>query len=86
MRCLPKSFEHRRQRRLRGARAFRMTAHAVDHHQQHRVLRGRDSDPVLIFLAVADEAHVRGLDLQCLLLGSDKLRPPIMADFSDRPL
>ncbi len=47
-----------------GARAFRMTAHAVDHHQQHRLVGGRHRDPVLIFFAVADQAHVRGFDLQ----------------------
>ena len=64
MRRLPERFEQRRQRGFRGTRAFRMTAHAVDHDQQHRVLGGRHRDPVLIFFAVADEAHVRGLDLQ----------------------
>jgi hypothetical protein len=46
-----------------------MAAHAVDHDQQNRVIGGRHRHPVLIFFAVADEAHVRGLDLQCLLPG-----------------
>ena len=41
-----------------------MTAHAVDHHQQHGLFCGRHRDPVLIFFAVPDEAHVRGFDLQ----------------------
>ena len=36
--------------------------------QQHRLFRGRNRDAVLIFFAVPDEAHVRGFDLQWLLL------------------
>ena len=64
MRRLPERLEQRRERGLGGARAFGMAAHAVDHHQEHGLLGGRDGDPVLIFFAVADEAHVRGLDLQ----------------------
>ena len=64
MRRLPERLEQRGQRSLGGARAFRMSAHAVDHHQQHGVVGGRHRDPVLIFLAVTDEADVRGLDLQ----------------------
>ena len=45
-----------------------MAAHAVDHHQEHGLFRGRNRDSVLILFAVPDEAHVRGFDLQCLLL------------------
>ena len=52
------------ERGLGGARAFRVAAHAVDHHQEHGVVGGRDRDSVLIFFAVADEADIRGLDLQ----------------------
>ena len=49
---------------FRGARPFGVTAHAVDHRHQHRIIRGRHRDPVLIFLAMADQAHIRDLDLQ----------------------
>ena len=68
MRSLPERLEHGRQRSFRRARTIRMAAHAVDHHQEHGLFCGRDRDSVLIFLAVPDEAHVRGFDLQCLLL------------------
>jgi hypothetical protein len=61
---LPESFQQRRQSSFRGARAFRVAAHAVDHDQQHRVIGGGYCNSVLIFLAVADEADIRGLDLQ----------------------
>ena len=67
MRRLPERFQQCRQRRFGGARAFRMAAHAVDHDQQHRMIGGRHGDPVLILFAVADEADIRGLDLQCAL-------------------
>jgi hypothetical protein len=46
-----------------------MAAHAVDHNQQHGVIRRRYGNSILIFFAVADEADIRGLDLQCLLPG-----------------
>ena len=68
MRRLPKCFDQGRERGFGGARAFRMTAHAVDHDQQHCLVRGRHGNPVLIFFAVPDQAHVRGFDLQCPLL------------------
>jgi hypothetical protein len=61
---LPKRFEQSGQRGLSRARAFRMTAHPVDHDQQHRLLRGRHCDSILIFIAMADEADIGGLDLQ----------------------
>jgi hypothetical protein len=32
--------------------------------QQHRLLGRRHRDSVLILFAVADQAHIRGLDLQ----------------------
>jgi hypothetical protein len=41
-----------------------MTAHAVDHREQNGLLRRCHRDSILIFLAMADEAHIRGLDLQ----------------------
>jgi hypothetical protein len=41
-----------------------MTAHPIDDDQQDGVLGSRHRDPVLIFVAMADQAHVRGLDLQ----------------------
>ncbi len=68
MRRLPEGLEQRRKRSFGRARAFRMAAHAVDHDQQHRVIGGRDRDSVLILFAVSDEADIRGLDLQRLLL------------------
>ena len=68
MRRLPERFEQRGQRGFGGARAFRMAAHAVDHDQQHRMIGGGHGDSVLIFFAVADEADIRGFDLQPRLL------------------
>jgi hypothetical protein len=41
-----------------------MTAHAVNHREQNGVLSRRHRDSILILLAMADEAHIRGLDLQ----------------------
>jgi hypothetical protein len=64
VRRLPEQFQQRRKRRLRGSRTFRMTAHPIDDDQQDGVLGRRNRDPVLIFVAMADQAHVRGLDLQ----------------------
>jgi len=51
-----------------GACTIRMAAHTVDYHQKHGLFRGRNRDSVLVFFAVPDEAHIRGFDLQCLLL------------------
>jgi hypothetical protein len=61
---LPERLEQRRTRRFSGARAFRVAAHAVDHHQEYRVIGRCHRDAVLIFFAVADEADIRCLDLQ----------------------
>ena len=69
MRRLPERLEQGRQCRFSGARSLGMAAHAVDDHQQHGVLRRRHGNPILIFFAMADEADIRGLDLQCLLPG-----------------
>jgi hypothetical protein len=41
-----------------------MAAHSIDDHQKHGILRGRHRDSILIFFAMADEAHIRDLDLQ----------------------
>jgi hypothetical protein len=41
-----------------------MAPHTVDHHQQHGLVGGRNRDPILIFFAVPDKAHIRGFDLQ----------------------
>jgi hypothetical protein len=41
-----------------------MAAHPIDNHEKHGLIRGRYRYPILIFLAMADQAHVRGLDLQ----------------------
>ena len=35
-----------------------------EYRKQHRVFIDRDGNPVLILLAVADEAEIRGFDLQ----------------------
>ncbi len=64
MRRLPKSLQQGRQCRFGGARAFRMPSHPVDDHQQHGLFGGGDRDSILIFVAMADQADVRGLDLQ----------------------
>ena len=64
MRRLPERLEQRRERGLGGARTLGVPAHAVDHHQEHRLLGGRHRHSVLILLAMADEADIRGLDLQ----------------------
>ena len=69
MRSLPERLEQGGERGFGRTRAIRMAAHAVDHDQQHGIFGGCHRDPVLIFFAVADEAHIRGLDLQCPLLG-----------------
>jgi hypothetical protein len=68
MRRLPKRFEQRRQRRFRGARTFGVAAHAVDDGEQHRMFVGRNPDAILIFFAVTNQAHIRGFELQLLLL------------------
>ena len=41
-----------------------MAAHAVDHDEQHRLIGGRHCNTILIFFAVADEADIRGFDVQ----------------------
>ncbi len=64
MRRLPKCLEQRCERRLGGTRPFRMAAHPIDHHQEYRLLRGRYRYAILVFLAMTDQAHIRGLDLQ----------------------
>jgi len=64
MRRLPERFEQRRKRRLGGTRSLGVAAHPIDDHEKHGLVRGRNRYPVLIFLAMADQAHVRGLDLQ----------------------
>jgi hypothetical protein len=46
-----------------------MAAHTVDDDQQYCVIRSRYGNSILIFFTVADEADIRGLDLQCLLPG-----------------
>ena len=69
MRRLPEGLEQRCQRGLGGARTFRVAAHSIEDDQQHGMLGGRHRDSVLILFAVSDEADIRGLDLQRLLLG-----------------
>ena len=64
MRRLPEGFQQRGQRGLRGARTFGMATHAIDGHQEHGLLRISHRNAVLVFLAMADEADIRGFDLQ----------------------
>jgi hypothetical protein len=64
MRRLPKGLQQRGERGFRCARTLGMTAHAVDDDQQCRLLGCRHGDPVLVLFAVADQAHIRGFDLQ----------------------
>src|SRR5271165_5749453 len=68
MRCLPKRLEQRCESRFSGTRTLGVATHAVDDREQHRIVVARNRDAVLIFFAVPDEAHVRGFDLQLLLL------------------
>jgi hypothetical protein len=75
MRCLPKCLEQSRERSFGGTRTLGMAAHPVDHGKQYRLLVSCDGDPILIFLAVTDEAHIRGFDLQWRLLKRLMLRP-----------
>ena len=62
---------------LRGAGPVRVSAHAVDHHQQGGVLSDRGGNAVLVFLTPAQQADVRVLDPQgnslCLLESADAL-------------
>ena len=64
MRRLPECLEQGRERGLGGTRSLGMPAHAVDHREKYGLLGGRHRHPVLILLAMADQAHIRGLDLQ----------------------
>ena len=64
MRRLPECLDQGRERSLRGARALGVTAHAVDYREQHGLLTRRHRDAILILLAMADQAHIGGLDLQ----------------------
>jgi hypothetical protein len=40
-----------------------MAAHAVDGHQEHRMLARSDGDAILVFFSVPDDAQVGVLDL-----------------------
>jgi hypothetical protein len=44
-----------------------MAAHAVNDREQHRAFGVGDGDPVLVLVAMADEAEVGVLDLQASL-------------------
>jgi hypothetical protein len=59
---LAEQFEHHLAAGLRGARAPGMTAHAVHDHEQRRALGGRDGGPVLVVLAIADQADLGEFD------------------------
>ena len=61
---LPEARGQRGARGLGGAGAVGVAAHAVDRDHERRVLADGDGDAVLVVLAVADEAEVRGFDLQ----------------------
>jgi hypothetical protein len=64
MRNLPKSLQQSGERGLGGASSLGVPAHAVDHREKYRLVGGGHRHPVLILLAVPDQAHVRDLDLQ----------------------
>ena len=51
-------------RDLRGLRPVSVAAHAVDHHQQHRLGPVDDQHAILIFLAAANEAQFCAFKLQ----------------------
>ncbi len=61
---LPECLNERGERGLGGTSAFGMTTHAVDDGEQHGLLGSSHRNPVLILFAMADQAHIRGLDLQ----------------------
>jgi hypothetical protein len=64
MRHLPECLQERGERGLGGARAFGVPPHSIDHRQKYGLIGGRHRHPVLILLAVPDQAHVRDIDLQ----------------------
>ena len=64
LRRVPEGFQDDLLRDLRGAPAVGVSAHTVDHQQQHGLLRHRDRDPVLVLLAPAEQADVRVFDPQ----------------------
>ena len=51
-------------RHLRGARAVGMAAHAIDDHQQRRMLGDGRADPILVLLAPAEQADFGIFDPQ----------------------
>ena len=55
---------HRFDRQLGGLGAVRMTTHAVHGDQEHRTLTREDLDPILVFLAIANQAQICKLDAQ----------------------
>jgi hypothetical protein len=60
----PELVQHHANGHFCGARAIRMTAHAVDDRQHHGAVGVRNGDAILVFFAMPDEAQVRVLDLQ----------------------
>lgn len=64
MRRMPERFEKHLQRDFRGLSAIRVTAHAVHHHKQARVLRDGRRHPILIIFPVAEKTDVGVFDLQ----------------------
>ena len=67
LRRVPERLEHDLERRLRGARAVRVTAHAVDDDQQGGMLGDRDGDAILIVVAITEQADFGVLDAQGVL-------------------
>jgi hypothetical protein len=64
MRNLPESLQKSGERSLGGTRSFGVPAHAVDHREKNRLIGSGHRHPVLILVAMSDQAYVRGLDLQ----------------------
>jgi hypothetical protein len=64
VRCSPKGVQDRGQCRFSGSCPLGMSPHAIDHHKEHGLLGRSYGDAILVFVAMADEADIRGLDLQ----------------------
>jgi hypothetical protein len=64
LRRVPEGLGDHLLRHLRGARAVRVSAHAVDRNQERCMLGDRRADPILILLAPAYQADIGVFDPQ----------------------
>src|SRR5580698_5413417 len=75
LRRVPEALEQHALRELRRSRAVGVAAHAVDHHQERRMLSYRCRDAVLILLTSPKKADIGVLDLQEAAFASVRLAP-----------